>query len=69
MPVGDSVRPPCCESPGEVERVEQRDPPPRPEGTDADDVGDCDLDRLRLLLLGGVRESADPDLDRLGDRL
>ena len=37
------------------------------DGTDAEDAGECDLDRL-LLLLGGVLES-DLDLDRLGDRL
>lgn len=50
-----------------MDLVEQRDPPPLPDGTDAEDVGECDLDRLRLL--GGVLESADLDLDRLGDRL
>lgn len=37
------------------------------DGTDAEEAGECDLERL-LLLLGGVLES-DLDLDRLGDRL
>ena len=37
------------------------------DGTEAEDAGECDLERL-LLLLGGVLES-DLDLDRLGDRL
>ena len=60
---GDKVRD-LSREPGDVER--DRDPPPR-EGTEADEAGEWDLERL-LLLLGGVRES-DLDLDRLGDRL